>query len=282
MATMDSPFITIIVAVFNGVDTLEKCLASISTQSYARKQLIVIDGGSTDGCIDTLKRYASVIDYWVSESDSGIYHAWNKALRHARGDWVCFLGADDFFWQSDVLEQMAPFLAAAYPGTRVVYGQIATVNRTGTIVQRLGDYWETARRLMPQLMAVPHAGLMHHRSLFEEHGQFDESFRIAGDYELLLRELLANDASFIPNLITVGMREGGISSQPGNTILMLKECRRAQKSHGLIRPGMRWLLALAMAYIRSSIWKAFGREYGSRLIDGIRVLFGKTPYWSQL
>ncbi|MDA3897412.1 MAG: glycosyltransferase [Desulfobacteraceae bacterium] len=92
------PKISIIVVVFNGAQTLERCLYSVVHQIYPCKELIIMDGGSTDGSVELLKRYDSQIKYWESKPDRGIYHAWNKALEHAEGEWICFIGSDDFFF----------------------------------------------------------------------------------------------------------------------------------------------------------------------------------------
>ena len=88
----ENPLLTIIVAVFNGAKTLERCIDSVVQQTWPYKELIIMDGGSTDGTVDLLKRYDSKIKYWESRPDRGIYHAWNKALDHAEGEWICFIG----------------------------------------------------------------------------------------------------------------------------------------------------------------------------------------------
>ena len=91
------PLISIIVAVYNGEKTLQRCIDSVFSQTYPHKELIIIDGGSTDGTVDILQTNNDKITYWKSEPDNGIYQAWNKALDHAKSDWICFLGSDDYF-----------------------------------------------------------------------------------------------------------------------------------------------------------------------------------------
>jgi glycosyltransferase involved in cell wall biosynthesis len=110
---MYSPKITVIVAVFNGSATLRRCLKSICSQSYSNQELIVMDGGSSDDSVKIIQQNSHRIAYWESKPDRGIYHAWNKALSHATGEWICFLGSDDYFWQDDVLEKMVPALRIA-------------------------------------------------------------------------------------------------------------------------------------------------------------------------
>jgi glycosyltransferase involved in cell wall biosynthesis len=273
--------ISIIVAVRNGAATLDRCLQSVLAQTYRQRELIVIDGGSTDGTRDILERRASELAYRVSEPDRGIYHAWNKGLARARYDWICFLGADDYFWASDTLERLAPVLESAYPPARVVYGQVAFVNERGGEMQRVGEDWRTARERFGEIMCLPHTGLMHHRSLFETHGRFDESFRIGGDYEMLLRELRSGEARFVPGLVVAGMGHGGVSSDPEGSLRLMREFRRAQVKNGATRPGRRWLVAFGKAHLRVWLWRALGNRVAPYVFDGLRLASGKRPYWTR-
>jgi glycosyltransferase involved in cell wall biosynthesis len=250
---MTHPLITIIVAVLNRAATVYQCLKSIEAQDYPAKELIVMDGGSTDGTLSVLEKYRARMTYFESAPDRGIYQAWNKALKHARGEWVCFLGADDFFWSPHALTEIGPFLLdAAGRGIRVVYGQVVKINRAGSILRVEGKPWHSIRWLMPHGMPLPHPGLMHHRSLFQIHGVFDESFRIAGDYDLLLRELSKGQALHAPGVRVVGSEIGGIADSL--KLLSHKEVSKARQKNGL--PAWTWL-SLAV-YARSWIrlqWK---------------------------
>lgn len=241
-----SPPISIIVAVLNRAKTLARCLENIEALDYPAKELIVMDGGSTDGSLSVLEEHKNSIAYFESAPDRGIYDAWNKALKHARGEWICFLGADDFFWSPHALTELEPFLIeAAEKGIRVVYGQVVKVDKAGSILRVEGKPWEKIRWLMPHGMPLPHPGLMHHRSLFDVHGLFDESFRIAGDYDLLLRELMKGLALHAPGVRVVGSEIGGIADSL--KLLSHKEVSKARRKNGL--PAWTWL-SLAV-YARS-------------------------------
>ena len=280
MTSAAAPTISVIVAVFNGARTLRRCIESVMGQTYPHKEVIVIDGGSTDGTTDLLQRSASQLTHWESEPDRGIYHAWNKGLAHARGEWICFLGADDYLWAPDTLQRLAPTLAGASPLARLVYGEVAVVNERGGEMQRAGEDWRSAARRFRQIMCLPHTGLMHHRSLFEAHGPFDESFRIGGDYEFLLRELRDRDALFVPGLVVAGMGHGGVSSDPAGSLEMLREFRRAQRKHGL-PAGRHWVAAIARAYLRVGLWRLLGRRLAPYVFDAARATAGKKPYWTR-
>jgi glycosyltransferase involved in cell wall biosynthesis len=281
MRSSASVSISIVVAVRNGASTLDRCLRSIAGQSHANREIVVVDGASTDGSVDIVRRHADCIAFWSSEQDRGIYHAWNKGLARAKAEWVCFLGADDYLWAPDVLERIAPVLARAYPPVRVVYGQVAVVNAQGAEMARAGEDWNSAKQRFPQIMCLPHTGLMHHRSLFDAHGAFDESYRIGGDYEMLLRELRGGEAQFVPGLVIAGMRHGGVSNDPAGSVKLLREFRRAQCAHGIPRAGRHWMTAYVKAQLRVWLWRLLGRRVASRVFDLGRLISGKDAYWTR-
>ena len=273
--------ISVVVAIYNGLETAQKCIDSIAHQTYKNKQLVIIDGGSKDGTVDLLAFNREKINYWISEVDNGIYSAWNKALLQVKGDWVCFLGVDDFFWDENVLENIAKHLSLLPVEIRVAYAQVMLMNSKGEKLYAVGEPWQKIKGRFTKIMCLPHPGAMHRRSLFENRGHFDESFRIAGDYELLLRELKSAEAFFIPNLITAGVLQGGISSSPGNILEQLREVRRAQRMHGQKMPSGPWLIALTKAHLRSLAWLFLGDRLARRCFDFCRKLFGLPAYWTK-
>lgn len=200
----------------------------------------------------------------------------------AKGEWVCFLGADDFFWDTHVLERINEELEKLPSDIRVVYGQIMLLSESGKKLYPIGKSWQKIKKRFKQLMrGIPHPGAMHHRSLFEQYGPFDESFRIVGDYEFLLRELKTGDAMFIPDLITVGMRAGGNSNTPANTLAAMRENRRAQRKHGLRFPGWIWLTAMARVRLRLLLWRVLGERSVRKILDMQRRIMGLPPYWTK-
>lgn len=275
------PLISVIVAVYNGAETLQQCIDSVARQRYPNTELIIIDGGSSDGTVDALKANQEKIAYWVSEPDGGIYNAWNKGLARAQGEWICFIGADDYFWDTEVLEHVAAQLLTVPAGIRIAYGRIMLLNSRGEPLYPIGEPWPIVKQRFKQSMCIPHPGLMHRRSLFEQHGYFDESFRIAGDYELLMRELKTGDAVFMPDLIVIGMRQGGISSDPVNSLTALRENRRVQRLHGQRLPGWRWLAGMAKVSVRLLLWRLIGEQAARRMLDSGRRLLGLPAFWTK-
>jgi len=268
----ERPTISIVVAILNAADTLQHCLDGVFRQTLTDWELIVIDGGSSDGTLEVIKRNASLIRHWESEPDRGIGHAWNKALTHARGEWICFLGADDRFHAPDVLERAARPLADAKGVFRVVYGSIDVVDADGAVLGTVGRPWTEVKADFRHHMAIPHQATFHHRSLFERYGGFDERFRICGDYELLLRELPNHDACFIPTLVVVDMRAGGLSDRPDAAITMAREFHRARRMHGLTRLPEVLSFTLFRARSRRLLTRVFGVAAADSVATAYRLL----------
>jgi len=274
------PLISVIVATFNAAATLERCIKSVSEQTYPHKELIMIDGGSKDGTVEILKQYNQNIRYWVSESDRGIYHAWNKALPRANGEWICFLGADDYFWNATVLEQMVAHLKVLPMDVRVAYGQVIRIDDDGKMFQPMGEPWGQVKKSFQQYMSIPHVGTMHRRTLFEQHGTFNESFHIAGDYELLLRELKTSDAVLVPNIITAAQRLGGMSTSLVNKFVIYREILCAQRMHGRRLPGKDLLKMITKDFLQLLLWKTLGDRLARKLLDLRRRFKGLPPHWT--
>lgn len=278
---MSAPKISIIIAVYNGAETIQQCIDSIRRQSYENKELIIIDGGSKDATVEILEKNRDAITYWISERDRGIFNAWNKGLEQAQGEWICFLGADDFLWGERALEQMSIELQKLPSDVRLAYAQIMLVSPDGENLFPAGRPWEEVKGRFMQGLCLPHQGVMHRRSLFERNGNFDESFRIGGDYELMLRELKTKDAVFIPGIIMTAMRQGGLSSNPVHSIEAMQDVWRGQRMHGKYFPGFLWLAAMLSIYVRLLIWKVVGEKTARRLLDVGRRIKGLPPYWTK-
>jgi glycosyltransferase involved in cell wall biosynthesis len=278
----ERPLISVLISLFNGAATLDRAVESVLCQNYTNRELIVMDGGSTDGGVELLRRLGPSISYWESQPDRGIYHALNKALAKARGEWIYVLGADDFLWDETVFARISGHLRKAFPEYRVVYGRANFMSASGEILEILGEPWEVFRRRFLQGFMIPHQAVFHHRSLFEVHGSFDESFRTGADYEILLRELRTGPALFVPDVIIAGYQFGGRSSAPRNTLLVLKERRRARKLNGVGSPGLLWYLAEMRALLRAALWAVLGERLAKRVLDIGRAILGKPPLWTRI
>ena len=118
-----TPRISVVMAVLNGEAGLRRALDSIVGQTYPEVEVVVMDGGSTDGSLDILRGYGARIAHWETGRDTGVFNAWNKALDHVTGDWVCFLGADDWYAGPDVMARVA---------AQITEDEARTTSTTGT------------------------------------------------------------------------------------------------------------------------------------------------------
>ena len=242
------PRITVIIATFNCASLLPRAIASFLEQDYEDKELLIVDGGSTDGTLEVIRAHAPSIAWWVSEPDKGIYDAWNKAIPHAGGQWIIFLGSDDTFWDAHSLRDAAPSLAAAPANVGFAYGRAAMVAEYGRVAYVMGADWPVTSRLLRHVMAVSHTATFQRAQAFKGAGAFNPRYKLAGDYELLLRWLTRAGLSgaFLP-LTVVRAQLGGLSDQ--QLILALREMIRARAELGL--PGPAWRLRFEILKRRS-------------------------------
>jgi len=279
-----SPRLSIITAVYNGKKYIEQCIDSIQTQTYGDVEHIIIDGGSADGTQEVLQKYDARLTYWVSEKDKGIYHAWNKGLARATGDWIAFVGADDRLWDDHVLENMVGHLhTALQQNIRYVYGKINLISAGpgNNIITVWGEPWEIAKKDILQLMTVTHCCAFHHRSLFEEYGNFNEQFRIAGDYEFLLRAFVkGNDAHYTDQLLAA-MHAGGISANLRSRLVLARENILARQLNGL-PPTFSHQLQVTKAQFANFLSGIIGVKNLNRLTDTYRSLMGKEKMWTKI
>lgn len=249
------PKISVITVVRNGEQHIEETIQSIVNQTYDNFEYIIIDGKSTDNTLNIIRRYESQITYWISESDKGIYDAMNKGVRASTGDWLLFINADDFLFEPNVLEKAAPLLAATK--SLVAYGNVRRLYSQGPD-QILGAEWSTLKHYCINIrMNISHQGTFHSKSLFATR-LFDTTFKIAGDYDLLLSYLKEHDAAYLPFTIAK-MRTEGVSATASNTLL-LREIRRAQINNGIYKsiPSFAWFKSAARITLYGKIIKLIG------------------------
>lgn len=205
--------ISVITAVFNKADTLGEALRSVRSQTWPHVEHIVIDAGSTDGSLAVIDAHRDSLAHVVSEPDQGLYDGLNKGIRRATGDVVGFMHADDAFASPYALERVAA--AFSDPSVGAVYGDLVYVNKDD--VSRIVRYWRAGGYRREQLAhgwMPPHPTFYVRREVYEALGGFDTSYRIAADYENMLRILWRGgvQAAYVPEVL-VRMRSGGMSNK---------------------------------------------------------------------
>jgi glycosyltransferase involved in cell wall biosynthesis len=226
--------ISVITAVLNRSTTLGECLRSVREQRWPGVEHIVIDGGSTDGSLRILETGKAHIAKIVSEPDLGLYDALNKGIRHASGDVVGFMHADDEFATPNALARIAS--AFEDPAVGAVYGDLVYVKKND--VSRVVRYWRAGsyrRDQLSQGWMPPHPTFYVRRDVYARLGAFDTRYRIAADYENMLRILWRGrvQAAYIPEVL-VRMRMGGLSnSSLYNMLRKSREDYAAMRQNGL-------------------------------------------------
>lgn len=227
---------SIITASYNSLGTLPAAMESLFKQTHQEFEWIVVDGNSSDGTPAWLASQNDVRIRFISEPDSGIYEALNKGLAMSTGDVVGFLHADDLLANEDVLSQVsATFQRDNCDG---VYGDLQYVRADDT--QLILRDWRGRKFTMWQLehgWMPAHPTLFIKRCLYVEHGGFDLSFRIAADYDFMLRLMKKSQYkwTYQPILVTL-MRWGGASNQWGNWLSKKCEDWRAIRKNNLRFP----------------------------------------------
>lgn len=205
--------ISIVTATYNCASTIEDCLRSVAGQQHDEIEHVVIDGASSDQTLPLLRQHAGQIDCLVSEADGGIYDALNKGVALTTGEVVGFLHADDLYAHPRVLSAIAD--AFRDPEVDAVYGDLTYVQKADTA--RVVRYWRSApfsRTRLAQGWMPPHPTLYLRRRIYEEYGKFDLSYRIAADYDFMLRVLsrIEGRVVYLPEVL-VNMRVGGESNR---------------------------------------------------------------------
>ena len=198
--------ISIITVCLDAEAFIEQSIESVLSQDYPDREYIVVDGGSTDGTVDIIRRYQDRIDRWVSEPDRGIADAMNKGLAMAGGDYVIFLHADDYFCDSKALTAAAPHL----DGEAGIYLFDIFLEKDGRRTRRRPrglNGWMNLKT------GVFHQSAICARDLFEHIGAFDTGFRIAMDYDFFLRAYRAGVRARRIALPISVMRLVGLSSR---------------------------------------------------------------------
>ncbi|MDE6460523.1 MAG: glycosyltransferase [Paramuribaculum sp.] len=175
---MSNPKISVVTVTFNSAATLEETILSVINQTYDNIEYIIIDGGSTDGTVDIIKKYSDRITYWISEPDKGIYDAMNKGIHVATGDYINFMNSGDKFFNDSILKKVSDYMVSGEYG--VIYGNSISFDGKNRIL-----------KVPHPLTCMKTNGCICHQSAFFKNIPtrlyYDLSFNICADYDLFAR-----------------------------------------------------------------------------------------------
>lgn len=229
--------VSIITVAWNSNKTIKDTIESVISQTYSNVEYIIVDGGSSDRTIDTVRSYANKISQFVSEPDEGIYDAMNKGIKLATGDIIGILNSDDFFSDNEVISS----IVEAFTKTQAdcVYGDLIYVDYQNT--SKIVRYWQSqpfVSGLFQKGWHPAHPTFYVKKSHYEQYGLYNNDLKIAADYELMLRflEKYHLTSTYLPKTL-VTMRMGGASNQSVRNIIKAnKESRQAWKLNELTPP----------------------------------------------
>ena len=200
----NKPLITIITVVFNGYQYLEKTILSIIEQSYDNVEYIVVDGASSDGTVEVIKKYDGFIDYWVSEPDNGIYHAFNKGISLSSGIWMNFMNCGDALFNKSILESI--FLNVDHKDISIIYGKHEVIYTSGKrkikSPGKLENLWK--------------GSIFCHQSSFvladlQRKHKFDEYYKIGADFKFFYTAFQDGVRFCSLDLVVSSITSGGLS-----------------------------------------------------------------------
>lgn len=176
-----NPKVTIVIVVLNGVSTIEQAINSIIIQTYINTELIILDGGSTDGTVELIRKYEQYITYWHSKPDRGIYDAMNNAVELSKGEYILFLGADDAMYDIDTIDKVIKF----YNGFDLISGGVFIVDERTGYERYISSLNQEELEKYDGHM-VPHQGLISKRKILKQF-PFDTNYKVVADQKFFLQ-----------------------------------------------------------------------------------------------
>jgi glycosyltransferase involved in cell wall biosynthesis len=226
--------VSVITVCYNSEKFIARSIESVLAQFHKDLELIIIDGGSTDKTLEVVKSYKDARIKFLSEVDFGIYDAMNKGLKIASGDIICFLNSDDYYADENVLTQVV--MNFAENGYDILLGDIQFFNarRAQQLVRIYPARRFKANRLKFGWMP-PHPGFFARRTVYENYGFFDVSYKVAGDFDFIARVFVDSKVEFsYLNRVVVKMAVGGVSTSGLVSKIRLNcEVMRACRQNGI-------------------------------------------------
>lgn len=225
---MEKVFLSIITINLNNIIGLQKTLESVVAQTWVEYEHIVVDGGSLDRSIELLQGFNYPLLTFVSEPDRGIYHAMNKGIEMAKGNYLLFLNSGDYLHNGDVLQRCIEQMDT---NSDIVYGDIYIRQNNGSLLQTNYPV-ELSFRYFYNGNSLPHPASIIRKTLFSRVGKYNENYQIVSDWEFWLKAIFVARASYskVPLVITV-FNSDGISSQQKSKKIIFQERRHSIQKH---------------------------------------------------
>ena len=191
------PLVTIVTPSFNQADYLEATIKSVLEQSYPHIEYIIMDGGSTDGSVDVIQKYAGKLRCWESAKDKGQTDAINKGFNRAKGDILAWLNSDDTYANPNAIADAVNFLLAN-PEVAMVYADCDFINEQGQVIGKFASRQTDYAKLRTGYVHIPQQTMFFRARYWKELGPLDPSFYFAMDYDLWVRIARQAPIQYLP------------------------------------------------------------------------------------
>jgi len=218
------PKISIITINYNNLKGLEKTIKSVIDQTCNKFEYIVIDGGSTDGSVEYLKSHTKSIHNWISESDKGVYHAMNKGIKKATGDYLLFLNSGDHFINNEVLESSINFL----DNSDFIYFNLKVVDENKQFIKEYPKKLSFSYFVKDTL---PHPATFIKKKMFDDFGLYDESLSIVADWKFFMDRICKDNLTYkkVDSVLSTFYLDG-LSSDSKNRSKIVAEKQKVLKT----------------------------------------------------
>jgi glycosyltransferase involved in cell wall biosynthesis len=246
--------VSIITVSFNSAKTIADTIDSVLNQDFPEIEYIIVDGDSTDGTVDIIRQNENRISQWISEKDQGMYDAMNKGIAMATGDVIGILNSDDVYMNSHVISEMMKLLQEK--NAQVVFADLILVDQNND--NKVLRYYDSSHFHPDKFRwgwMPAHPTVFVKRELYQVVGPFSTNYQIAADYEMLIRILAIQKASYayLPKPV-VRMRSGGASTAGlSRNWILNKEIIRACQENGIYSN-----MAMLLLKIPAKLWGRLG------------------------
>ena len=274
----DKPLITIITAVLNGMSHLEQTIQSVLNQGYDNIEYIIVDGGSTDGTLDIIRRYDDKIAYWLSEPDKGIYDAMNKGIVLSTGEIVGLINSDDYYEKGAIEQVVDAYRKYGVKNGTIIYGNYYILDEIINVkTELLSDlkFWKG--------MSICHQAMFVTRDIYQTDSPYDTKLKYAADYAFLVNAIrtnvnFINTEKFLVTFRNVGATYNNVVSSYRESLSILRQHSGLFSKNFMMFFFFRFVKSIFVTVARTSLNKFVSKDALARAKMFYNRLSRKTSY----